>query len=135
VTLRFAHEVRSEAHYFSDIPEMKLPGEDVESLQHIVRPKSEEFDPLHAGESSPQRACAYSAKETGEASGTTGHSQTDLSNGGTLKSTPCFDDRGRHRPAASHHGNIALNARPSASRPIPAASTPRSKPDGSTARA
>ena len=25
VTLRFAHEVRSEADYFSDIPEMKLP--------------------------------------------------------------------------------------------------------------
>ena len=24
---------------------MKLQGEDVESLQHIVRPKSEEFDP------------------------------------------------------------------------------------------
>jgi non-homologous end joining protein Ku len=27
VTLRFAHEVRSEMDYFSDIPELKLPAE------------------------------------------------------------------------------------------------------------
>ena len=40
-----------------------------------------------------------------------------------------------HRPAASHHGNLLLNARPSANRPIPFASAPRSKPDGSAARA
>jgi len=32
VTLRFAHEVRSETDYFSDIPEMKLPTEKLAQL-------------------------------------------------------------------------------------------------------
>jgi len=43
VTLRFAHEVRSETDYFSDIPEMKLPTEVVKLAQHIVKTKSEDF--------------------------------------------------------------------------------------------
>jgi Ku protein len=45
VTLRFAHEVRSEAEYFSDIPEMKLPPEMMKLAQHIIRTKSADFDP------------------------------------------------------------------------------------------
>jgi non-homologous end joining protein Ku len=34
VTLPFAHEVRSEADYFSDIPEMKLPADDEACTAH-----------------------------------------------------------------------------------------------------
>jgi DNA end-binding protein Ku len=45
VTLRFAHEVRSEAAYFSDIPEMKLPAEMMKLAQHIITTKSGNFDP------------------------------------------------------------------------------------------
>lgn len=45
VTLRFAHEVRSETDYFSDIPEMKLPAEMMKLAQHIIKTKSEDFDP------------------------------------------------------------------------------------------
>lgn len=45
VTLRFAHEVRSEADYFSDIPKLKLPTEMVKLAQHIIKTKSEDFDP------------------------------------------------------------------------------------------
>ena len=45
VTLRFAHEVRSEEEYFSDIPEMKLPAEMVKLAQHIIETKSADFDP------------------------------------------------------------------------------------------
>ena len=45
VTLRFAHEVRNEADYFSAIPEMKLPPEMMKLAQHIIRTKSADFDP------------------------------------------------------------------------------------------
>jgi len=45
VTLRFSNEVRSAEHYFSEIPQMKLPTEIMELAQHIIRTKSAEFDP------------------------------------------------------------------------------------------
>jgi DNA end-binding protein Ku len=45
VTLRFAHEVRNESDYFSEIPEMKLPPEMMKLAQHIIRTKSADFDP------------------------------------------------------------------------------------------
>jgi DNA end-binding protein Ku len=45
VTLRFVHEVRGEADYFSDIPDMRLPGEMIELAQHIIRTKFADFDP------------------------------------------------------------------------------------------
>jgi Ku protein len=45
VTLRFAHEVRPEADYFNEIPQMKLPAEMMKLAQHIIRTKSVEFDP------------------------------------------------------------------------------------------
>ena len=45
VTLRFAHEVRNETDYFSDIPEMKLPTEMMKFAQHIIETKSADFDP------------------------------------------------------------------------------------------
>ena len=44
VTLRFAHEVRGEADYFGDIPEMKLPAETIKLAQHIIKTKSADFD-------------------------------------------------------------------------------------------
>ena len=40
MTLRFAHEVRSETDYFSDIPEMKLPTEMMKFAQHIIKTPS-----------------------------------------------------------------------------------------------
>lgn len=44
-TLRYAHEVRSEAEYFADIPEIELPEEMVEVAAHIIRAKAADFDP------------------------------------------------------------------------------------------
>src|SRR3954467_5934589 len=43
--LRFSKEVRSSEHYFSEIPEMKLPPEMMKLAQHIIRTKSADFDP------------------------------------------------------------------------------------------
>lgn len=45
VTLRFAQEVRAADDYFGEIPEMKLPAEMMKLAQHIIRTKSDEFDP------------------------------------------------------------------------------------------
>jgi DNA end-binding protein Ku len=45
LTLRFKHEVRSEADYFGDIPKMRLPAEMMKLAQHIIRTKSADFDP------------------------------------------------------------------------------------------
>ena len=45
VTLRFAQDIRNEADYFSEIPEMKLPSEMLKLAQHIIRTKSADFDP------------------------------------------------------------------------------------------
>jgi DNA end-binding protein Ku len=44
ITLRYAHEIRSEAEYFADIPEMMLPGEMVQVAEHIVETKTGDFD-------------------------------------------------------------------------------------------
>jgi DNA end-binding protein Ku len=44
MTLRYAHEVRSEAEYFSDIPEIKLPDEMLRIAEHILETKTAEFD-------------------------------------------------------------------------------------------
>ena len=45
VTLRFSNEVRSSEHYFSEIPQIKLPPEMMKLAQHIIRTKSAQFDP------------------------------------------------------------------------------------------
>jgi DNA end-binding protein Ku len=45
MTLRYAHEVRSEAEYFSDIPEIKLPDEMLRIAEHILETKTTDFDP------------------------------------------------------------------------------------------
>jgi DNA end-binding protein Ku len=44
-TLRYAYEVRDQAGYFDDIPDLKLPGEMKELASHIVKSKSGHFDP------------------------------------------------------------------------------------------
>jgi DNA end-binding protein Ku len=45
VTLRYQYEIRDQAAYFSDIPDLKLPGEMRELAAHIVESKSGSFDP------------------------------------------------------------------------------------------
>src|SRR5215210_4045237 len=45
VTLRFNHEVRSEAEYFGDIPEIVLPDEMIRVAEHIIQTKAADFDP------------------------------------------------------------------------------------------
>jgi DNA end-binding protein Ku len=44
-TLRYAYEVRGEAEYFEDIPDIKLPSEMKDLAGHIVKTKSGHFDP------------------------------------------------------------------------------------------
>src|SRR5271170_5518870 len=45
LTLRYPNEVRDEAPYFEDIPELKLPREMLDLATHIVNTKSGHFDP------------------------------------------------------------------------------------------
>jgi len=44
-TLRYAYEVRDQAAYFEDVPELKLPAEMKELASHIVDSKAAHFDP------------------------------------------------------------------------------------------
>jgi Ku protein len=44
ITLRYAHEVRSETEYFADIPPMDLPDEMVRIAEHILETKQEDFN-------------------------------------------------------------------------------------------
>ena len=44
-TLRYAHEIRSEAQYFADIPPMQLPEQMVSLAGHIVDKMLADFDP------------------------------------------------------------------------------------------
>jgi DNA end-binding protein Ku len=45
LTLRYPYEVRDQAEYFEDIPELKLPKEMLDLATHIVNSKSGHFDP------------------------------------------------------------------------------------------
>ena len=45
LTLRYPYEVRDEASYFEDIPDLKLPQEMLDLATHIVNTKSGHFDP------------------------------------------------------------------------------------------
>ena len=45
LTLRFAQEVRGADDYFDEIPELELPAEMMKLAQHIIRTKSDKFDP------------------------------------------------------------------------------------------
>ena len=44
VTLRYAHEVRSEEEYFADIPAIELPDDILQVTEHILNMKREDFD-------------------------------------------------------------------------------------------
>lgn len=44
-TLRYPYEVRDQAAYFEDVPELKLPAEMKELASHIVDSKATHFDP------------------------------------------------------------------------------------------
>ena len=46
-TLRYAHEIRSEAGPFSRIPDLSLPDEMVELAAHILDTRSSAFDPAY----------------------------------------------------------------------------------------
>ena len=45
ITLRFAHELRSEEEYFADIPQITLRDEMIRIAEHILESKTEDFDP------------------------------------------------------------------------------------------
>jgi DNA end-binding protein Ku len=45
LTLRYPYEVRDQAEYFEDIPELKLPKEMLDLAAHIITSKSSHFDP------------------------------------------------------------------------------------------
>src|SRR5437660_2205047 len=45
VTLRYPYEVRTEADYFDDIPEEKIPKDMLDLASHIVKTKAGHFDP------------------------------------------------------------------------------------------
>jgi DNA end-binding protein Ku len=47
MTLRYAHEVRSEKEYFSDIPQIELPEEMLRVAEHILETKTADFDPAY----------------------------------------------------------------------------------------
>jgi DNA end-binding protein Ku len=47
MTLRYAHEIRSEAEYFADIPELDLPREMLGVAEHIVAAMMANFDPAY----------------------------------------------------------------------------------------
>jgi DNA end-binding protein Ku len=47
ITLRYAHEIRNEAEYFADIPQMALPEQMVSLAEHIVAAKLTDFDPAY----------------------------------------------------------------------------------------
>ena len=40
MTLRYSYEVRDEAEYFSEIPDIKIPGEMLKLAKHIIETKS-----------------------------------------------------------------------------------------------
>ena len=59
-TLHYAHEVRSEADYFADIPPLELPEEVVDVTQLILNTKREHFDPTYLGNDVRNRALLQS---------------------------------------------------------------------------
>jgi DNA end-binding protein Ku len=45
MTLRYPYEIRNEAEYFEDIPDVKISGEMLKLAEHIVASKAADFDP------------------------------------------------------------------------------------------
>ena len=47
ITLRYAHEIRGEAEYFANIPDLRLPPEMIRIAEHILETKTGDFDPAY----------------------------------------------------------------------------------------
>src|SRR3954454_19380617 len=47
ITLRYTHEVRDHAEYFSDVPQLTLPDEMLRITEHILETKTQDFDPAY----------------------------------------------------------------------------------------
>src|SRR4051812_43057371 len=47
ITLRYTHEIRDQAEYFADIPQVTLPDEMLRITEHILETKTEDFDPAY----------------------------------------------------------------------------------------
>jgi non-homologous end joining protein Ku len=47
MTLRYVHEIRSEAEFFSEIPQLVLPEQMLSVAEHIVDTKRADFDPAY----------------------------------------------------------------------------------------
>ena len=47
ITLRYAHEIRSEEEYFADIPKMALPQAMIRIAERIIETKTGHFDPAY----------------------------------------------------------------------------------------
>jgi Ku protein len=47
ITLRYAHEIRSEGEYFAEIPDLRLPPEMIRIAEHILETKTGDFDPAY----------------------------------------------------------------------------------------
>ena len=45
MTLRYPYEVRDADEYFTDIPDLKIPGEMLKLAEHIVETKTADFEP------------------------------------------------------------------------------------------
>lgn len=45
MTLRYPYEIKDEKDYFSDIPDVKIPGEMLKLAEHILDSKAADFDP------------------------------------------------------------------------------------------
>src|SRR5262249_5491278 len=61
-TLRYPYEIRGEADYFEDIPDLKLPAEMMKLAAHIVETKAGHFDPK-GFEDTARKAGAGAAKD------------------------------------------------------------------------
>jgi DNA end-binding protein Ku len=67
VTLRYPYEVRDEAAYFDDIPDIELPDEMKELAAHIVERKQAHFDPSRFVDRYEEAVVALvRSKQTGE---------------------------------------------------------------------
>ena len=64
-TLRYTHEVRSEAEYFADIPEIALPDEMLRVAEHILETREGRLRPGVPRGSLPHRIGVHAAREGG----------------------------------------------------------------------
>jgi DNA end-binding protein Ku len=63
LTLRYPYEVRNEAEYFENIPELKLPKEMLDLATHIVNTKSGHFDPSQFEDRYENASLTYSRRK------------------------------------------------------------------------